>query len=204
MHKFTIFTIILSAVVILLTAELVVNDYWDSEAESMQASVLTVEGEPKIDEEIEQDIVEEPIEEALPYFEETFLQEIGLLEPRTLEEPFAGLIYGFWDLSESLNGIEVEVVSLFDGPDFLGTLYVLPTENEIQTFGVYEALRKSAQTSDKGEINETNMYGDESFYFNHHAKTSTVFLTVRKDSMIYAMQYEPEIHEPIRRLIERI
>ena len=73
MHKFTIFTIILSAVVILLTAELVVNDYWDSEAESMQASVLTVEGEPKIDEEIEQDIVEEPIEEALPYFEETFL-----------------------------------------------------------------------------------------------------------------------------------
>ncbi len=133
------------------------------------------------------------------------LASIGVLEPKVETVAFNGLVFGLFDVQEEFSGFTVLEESLFDGSNFIGVIYEIATENELQTFGAYETLRQKAQGSSLGTVNENNNYGEASFYFNHATKTSTVFLVVQKTGHVYAMQYSPSYHGSVMKpLLEKL
>lgn len=240
MHKFTLFTIGLSVVVILVVAEVVVNNYlgadFANEDQLIQGEVLdevvaveVVDSEARGDEDNSpQSVIPDGtvIPEAavtpdttpasdsiIPLSDEAapggitpeLLTEIGVLEPRVETAAFQGLIFGLFDVKDTFSAFAVLEQTLLDGSNFIGTVYEISTENELQTFGAYETLRQKAQGSSLGTINENNDYGDASFYFNHSTKTSTVFLIVQKSGHVYALQYAPSYHRSvIKPLLEKL
>lgn len=216
MHKFTIFTIVLSIMVMFVVGELVLNDTLkrdDAPAEEVLAmetpeaeTVTTPEAELLPESEVT------PEAEALPgataslgseRFTKDLLVSLGVLEPRTDAESFDGLLFGFLDVKAALSGFDVLATAVFDGTQFVGTFYEIPADSETRTFGAYEGLRQAAQLSPTGTINENNSYGEGSFYFNHYTKTGVNFLIVRKGTTVYAFEYNPTYHVSlIRPLIE--
>lgn len=256
MHKFTIFTILLSVCVVLIVADLVLHDYWGEDFASQNAATeQTIPDETTLDEttpnEITGDSSTTPVtdgttatpnsstdstlatdpelygdeednptdigtvtpndsgetttvvdETALnPTLTQALTADLSLIEPILETESYTGLIYGFWDLSASLNGSIILRHKLFDGTTFLGSIYEIQGATEVDLFSLYEALRTLARTSDTGTINENNAYGEASFYFNHSVKTNTVFLTVRTQNAVYAFEYAPSAHVQMKKLI---
>ncbi len=128
-----------------------------------------------------------------------------LLEPRLETIKFDGLFYGFWERSDELTNFLVLEHTIFDGPNFVATIYEIQGENDIQTFAAYEGLRQTGLTSPLGDINENNKYGDGSFYFNHGGKFNTVYLVARKGLGVYAFLYSHDSHQGfVRPLIEAL
>lgn len=223
MHKFTLFTIGLSVVVILVVAEVVVNDYLGADFSAEETVVEEVEvitpqdvANPEVrgdeSDSPQSEILEEtPIEvEPAPIAAQgsltpELLASIGVLEPKVETTPFQGLIFGLFDVSNEFSGFTVFEHKLFDGSNFIGMVYEIATENELQTFGAYETLRQKAQGSSLGTVNENDNYGEASFYFNHATKTSTVFLVVQKTGHVYALQYSPSLHGSVMKpLLEKL
>jgi hypothetical protein len=223
MHKFTIFTILLSVIVVFVVAELVVNDYMgdDFVAEEVTEEVVDPEmrgdeeevGEEAPDEEetpeevsVEEISVEEVIVEEEPSFEALLTDEV--LTSTTITEPvlttafYDGLVFGFWDTSEEFTELVVLKHKLFDGATYMGSIFEIQPGSAIDLFTAYETLRSVSEASDTGEINENNAYGDASFYFNHATKTNMVFLVVRLSDVIYSLEYSPTYHGQMRSLIE--
>jgi len=225
MHKFTIFTILLSVCVVLIVADLVLHDYWGEDFASQDAITeqtspdetvpdetpvspgastdLTTPTDPEFygDEEDNPTTSTTEPPEVQPTLTQALTADLGLTEPILETESYTGLIYGFWDLSASLNGATVLRHKLFDGTTFLGSIYEIRGTTDVDLFSLYEALRTLANTSDTGTINENNAYGEASFYFNHSVKTNTVFLTVRTQNAVYAFEYAPSAHVQMKKLI---
>lgn len=226
MHKFTIFTIILSIMVILVVADLVVGDFSNPDS-SEQAPVVATSAplfdpdplvedaeirtdEPAVDAEVE---LAETSVVAVPALEQPLsghltaelIEGMSLVEPRLETEALVGPLFGLWDVTTPLAGFVVLAHQVFDGPNFVATVFEIQGDNEIQTFAAYEALRQLALTSPLGTVNENNNYGDGSFYFNHSTKLNTVFMVIRKGMGVYAFQYAPPSHHTfVRPLIDKL
>lgn len=221
MHKFTIFTIVLSIMVMFVVGELVLNDTLKRDDSHTEVTAVETEALAEATPEAEAlpDATATPSAEtgqaeATPevkavgnavstrFTKELFVS-LGVLEPRTDSESFDGLLFGFLDVKAALSGFGVVTTAVFDGTQFVGTFYEIPADSETRTFGAYEGLRQAAQLSPTGTINENNSYGEGSFYFNHYTKTGVNFLIVRKGTAVYAFEYNPTYHVSlIRPLLE--
>ncbi|HCW32915.1 MAG: hypothetical protein UT55_C0035G0008 [Candidatus Peregrinibacteria bacterium GW2011_GWE2_39_6] len=134
----------------------------------------------------------------------TLLQNLNITSPRLETDNYEGLIYGFWDTQKAFNSYTILRHKIFSEDNYLSTIYEIQTLNEIETFSAYQILYDLAQNSATGTINETNSYGNASFYFNHSTKTNTVFLTFQTKNTIYALEYAPNYHSSMRELIENL
>lgn len=225
MHKFTIFTILLSVVVVFIVADLVVSDYWGDDFASEEQLAQNEESSEVIPEEVvepelrgdeeapgeETPIDETPAAEETPIIEEVafttivtqeLLLQAGFTDSQVTTELYSDLIYGFWEVTESFSEFVVLQHKLFQGAEYVGTIYEIQTPTEVDHFEAYEVLRERATTSTSGTINENNSYGDASFYFNHTTKTNTVFLTISKNQTVYALEYATSGHAKMRALID--
>lgn len=223
MHKFTIFTILLSIIVIFVVTELVLNDYMSDDFAKQESQIeeqvteetpVTTE-EPVItdDTEIRGDEETAPAteEESIPTFAAHLTQDIATQAGASQEtpmvdiivttSPYDGLVYGFWDTSTEFADLTILTHKLFDGATYLGTIYEIQPSSAIDLFTTYETLKTIAKDSATGTLNENNSYGQASFYFNHATKTNTVFLVVRQNEVIYALEYSHDSHPFMRTLI---
>jgi len=210
MHKFTIFTILLSIIVILVVAELVMNDYLGDDFAEEQVVEDVVED--VVVEDVEEDVVapidtelrgdEDEVGEIVGTLTQELLATLDLAEPVVTTALYDDLIYGFWDASEDFSEMTVLQHKLFDGASYIGVVYEVQPKSAIELFTAYETLRQLAESSENGSINENDYYGDASFYFNHNTKTNTVFLVLRQNDIVYALEYSSDYHVTMRSLIE--
>lgn len=211
MHKFTIFTILLSAIVVLIVADVVLNDYWgedfasetvlEEEISSNWVTTEVVNPESRGDDD-ESPVPELSIPEASSIITSELLVEAGLTTPDLITEPYDGLIYGFWDVAEAFADWTVWRHKIFVAANYVGSIYEVRTPTEVDVFEAYQTLLDLAVESESGEFNETNAYGEGSFYLNHSSKTNTVFLVLYKNGSVYAFEYSPSYHVQIRSLID--
>lgn len=195
MQKFTVFTIIFSAVVIVTVSELVVHDYLDRHGEvgeveevgevdgsDIQASVIDVPSEPEVT----------SILSGLDY-------ESSVLK----EKNFPEKVFQFLEFdNDNSDGMYWE---LFADSTYEGGLYEIICKNPTDAFTVYTDLKSSAMDQpENGTINEVNNYGLASFYFNDNVKTSTVFLVILGEDRVYAFGYPKEEHERFKKIAESL
>ncbi|OGJ46282.1 hypothetical protein A3J23_02240 [Candidatus Peregrinibacteria bacterium RIFCSPLOWO2_02_FULL_48_14] len=212
MQKFTVFSILLSLAVILGIADIIFNDYLNGEA-----SVTPVVEEdylPIEEEVIEEEIIEEENggEEVDLSEDQAFLEpnlglelfeESGFSSPVLKDTIFSGLVFQFISFSDQKDAT-IYQWNLFDGEQYIGSIYEIRYATETGSFQGYLSLRERAGgLANLGTVNEVNNYGDASFYFNHKTKVKTIHLVFRSGASIYAFEYSQSAHDKMKKAFDR-
>lgn len=220
MQKFTVFSIILSMTLLLIMGDLVVHNYLQTEppeealqevvnqtgSTSVLNTLIPVEENSAV--EISEDLsayelpsLPTPMD---PVLKEALFAQAGFDAPTLKEAIFSGLLFQFIPFSDQE---EAQVIQshLFNGEEFLSTVYEVDYPTETASFQAYLSLRERANSlQDLGSIYESNTYGDGSFYFNHDTKTKTVHLVIRSGRSIYAFEYAHVHHENMKKVFDLI
>lgn len=208
MQKFTLFSILLSACLVLFVGDLVLHDYLNPEVYDAAVSEGNVyEMDDSVGTRL--DVVDEEVELQSEAVVSVLRAQLGadhyaaagFTAPVLKESVFRGSVFQFLHFADQVDAV-VYQSNAFDGSEFVGSVYELRFPSQTAGFQGYLALRdRAAEALDMGAVNETNSYGDSSFYFNHHVKKQTVHLVVKKGANIYAFEYPVEVHEQMKLLL---
>ena len=217
MQKFTVFSILLSLAVILGIADIIFNDYLNNESSVtpvVEEDYLPIE-EEVIEEEpvIEEENVEEELEEEVDLSEDQgflgpnlsleLFEESGFSSPVLKDTIFSGLVFQFISFSDQKDAT-IYQWNLFDGEQYIGSIYEIRYATETGSFQGYLSLRERASgLANLGTVNEVNNYGDASFYFNHKTKVKTIHLVFRSGASIYAFEYSQSAHDKMKKAFDR-
>ncbi len=223
MNKFTIFTVILAVSVITVTVDLGLRDYFDKNSE---ASVLDSGGTEEVENEQAPSAPEPPevVIEAEPQPQQPPPPPIQEQPPvytppppassvtqskiaqadftgRLAEKYFNGRVFQLLDVTKN----PVDAISFYEimeGASSIASITEIVLRDEIRALQLYVLLQNKTKPYIDLSINETNAYGDRSFYINHAKKTDEAFLTVKIRNRIYAFAYVKAYHSSIKKLIE--
>lgn len=200
MQKFTVFSIILSLCVIFILGDMVFHGYLNTsvlQVEEVSQTGSGTEVEPLVE---NVQLSSSDIPEAKLTTEDFITA--GFENPVLKDAVFDGNIFSFLTFSDQSDAY-VYQWNFFDGETFVGSIYEVEYKSDTGGFQAYLTLRNRAvKLLDLGDVNETNSYGDASFYFNHKAKKNTVHLVIRKGGTIYAFQYAYSGHDKMKNLFE--
>lgn len=193
MRKFTIFTILFSVVTVAIVAELFTNDFFGEETNVEPGSLQTniVGNEPR------------PAARDISLSNE-ILQNIGFLQPRITPISFNGKLFQILDLRDDSEIGRIVKSNVFDGDQFIFSVYEIQNESEGLASDTYSFIQEKFLENLEVEVNETNQYGDASFYVNHPKKQNMAFLFVEIDTTLYAFEYPRNNHNFITSLIGSI
>lgn len=234
MQKFTIFTIILSTLIITVIAELVVQDYlqkvYSPSTQSLQANTLGTSNfddfiapftaETKEDSNASE--LADRIKALIPKSSDSENDTTSTAEvivQDTNIKPFARLI----QLSPAMqiNGLNYQesaynnkLFQLIDTTTLtlsktsfaniqvdntiIGSAYELESRTSVDAEQNFDEIRILANSFPNIDTNQTNQFGDRSFYINHLVKVGEVFLVVQKGTTIYAFSYKKDYHETFK------
>ncbi len=63
---------------------------------------------------------------------------------------------------------------------------------------LYIGLKDSAKQLSTADVNETNQFGESSFYINHQSKVNEVFVVSISENRVYAFVYVKALHETFK------
>lgn len=229
MQKFTVFSILLSLSIVLGTVDVFFHGYLNPETTPTQESTEeetppVEEVEPEIESEVDteedtpvdtvidptEETTEDLVDETVELQEETpsslltqdlFVQ-AGFGAPVLKSALFSGLVFQFIPMN---SGTEVDGLqwNLFDGQNYVGTVYELLYSTDTGAFSSYLDLRDEAgKLTTLGNVNEVNLYGDASFYFNHSTKVKTVHIVIRYADRVFAFEYAQDAHDKMKKLFD--
>lgn len=218
MHKFTIFTILFSIIVISVVAELVVNDYlndygsWDK-ISGFVSSVKEVEKAPLEDKVVPSEVPEPTASDSVADIPEVvfittvvtedFLSKAGFIEPNYKKVEFNGEIFQVISVEE-----EEDIVAkfnIFEGEDFAASIYEARFGDEVLASSFYNFLREEGNNIPGFTQNESNRFGLGSFYLNViEEQKKTVLLVVKFEKSVYCFEYPHKSHEEVSELIDII
>ena len=207
MHKFTIFTIIFSVVVVITVGELVVHDYLERHDDKVEVSVEE-EAQPEenvaVEVESEDEVIvaeqDMPEVDMTPYLTGLDYASFGFAEGVELrEKDFMGV---FTFLQYESSASEPYYWEIFEGEEYAAGIYEIICENPTEAFTVYTDLRESGVASENGDVNEVNIYGEASFYFNHSTKTTTIYKVILGEDRVWAFTYAHKYHDPFKGVFE--
>ncbi|PJC37323.1 hypothetical protein CO046_01125 [Candidatus Peregrinibacteria bacterium CG_4_9_14_0_2_um_filter_53_11] len=117
------------------------------------------------------------------------------------EKHFDGKVYQLLDISN----VPVESLGLYfieaNGVP-AASITEIVLRDEIQALQLYSLLQNKTKPYIDLTLNETNAYGDRSFYINHAKKQDEAFLTVKIGNRIYGFAYVKFFHPEIKKLIQ--
>lgn len=232
MSRFTIFSIILAISAITIMADVTVRDYFNNGAasviealpsETAPSSPVTTpppdapkESEPvgaKPEEPEQSEFATESSPAPLPpapvvipvppepAITSQVLQQAGFTG-KVAEKHFEGKVYQLLDITKN----PVDSIGLFEvsGEDAvpIATVTEIVLRDEIRALQLYVLLQNKTKPYIDLSLNETNAYGDRSFYINHAKKPDEAFLTVKIKNRLYAVAYVKLYHPQVKELIQ--
>ncbi len=91
---------------------------------------------------------------------------------------------------------------VFSNDSPLVSITEIALKDEIRALQLYILLQNKTKTYIDLTLNETNAYGDRSFYVNHAKKPDEAFLTVKIGKNLYSFAYVKVYHPQVKKLIE--
>lgn len=229
MNKFTIFTVIISVVIIATISELMVSDYLgvitkqdlktnvtealDEGSAGIQTPEEAASNEVILEEKVAEPISTEKVPVKKENEEETFdpsvavtqedLEKAGLSGLTLQSSVFDGKIFQVVDVSDV--NVPVTEYHVVDDKNVYGIIFsAWFYQNTEAAQNFYELLKERSQLVDNVSVNETNQYGDASFFFNDAKRVGTAFLVVRIDNRVYAVSYPKASHESYKQFIGQL
>jgi len=247
MQKFTIFTIILSTIVVTIITELVVQDYLQRvyNPTALQASTLGADNfESFVTQVSESDSAKTPTETLIEKLQETALnpddysdqdtrlltEKLDNIRPSSRDEVIAeeltdnatllsrvdtllpalqlpgvalqkstyqGKLFQLISTAE-IDFAETAFGTLQVDQEIVGSVYEFKARTEIDAEKAFDDIRILANSFPNISTNQTNQFGDKSFYINHLVKVGEVFVVVQRDDRIFAFAYKKDYHESFK------
>lgn len=91
--------------------------------------------------------------------------------------------------------IPYENFSLRQGSNLVGEWWIFEAENGDLAQEIYTLIREKSSRELEISVNETNSYGEASFYDNFSSQPESVFLVVKKGRNVYALTYVKGLHD---------
>jgi len=232
MQKFTIFTIIVSTLIIAIVAELVIQDYLQklNNTGTLQANVFGSSyiapyeseqqgpGQTESSEAIIelnkrlQEIASANPQPTLPSAETgaeqtevyTPFSRVQTLLP-ALQIPGLSLVPAVYDqrlfqLIDTtplrIQNANYAVLEVENGT--IGSVYEFVFRTTVDAENAFDEIRILSNSFPNIDTNQTNQFGDRSYYINHLVKVGEVFLVVRKDNIVSAFAYKKDYHETFK------
>ncbi len=203
MNKFTLFTLFLSAIIVVMVSEIMVNEYLrnpyslQSAANVFEASTTQQDGMQTTGLHSSSTSQEQVAAGSLS---PALLQNVGLQDYNLQTVPYSGKLFGQVAFND-LNFVPSFESHLMKQVANVANFYEFNPGSAQSAQEVY-ALVKQKCTAEVGVIlNETNSFGDGSFYVNYFEYPQKVFLVFRKGTKVFALVYNKELHGIMTKLI---
>ena len=129
------------------------------------------------------------------------LTQVGFKNMQLRESPFDQMLFQLLDLSTTQN-LSVLRMHLTDGTNVFAVLHEFEFENAAKAVSFYSDLKqKVGAFSPLVTSNETNQYGENSYYMNDNNRPGTAFLVFRIRTHVFAFSYTKASHEFFKSLI---
>lgn len=179
-----------------------------TEKEEISDEILEEEDEKEISSEIlgETDtaiVVPTSLDSIEPSITISQVYEAGFKEATFPIIPFDGMVFNEIDMRNYVNesNLEYQIIENGETSAFLTEFNLL---NQRIAQEVYEILRGKVEAQNEFTINETNQYGNASFFANNSTQTNHVFLVVKQGTRLYTCHYPAKNHNKIKNLITSI
>jgi hypothetical protein len=197
MNKFILFALFLSSIIIVIVAEILVNEYlrppyaMDGAANVFQTQATTQQPAG-------QNAAATASEASLSA---SILQQAGVPGAELQTAAFSGKLFGRIDLTNlgAVKAVESHLTK--NQAARLASFYEFSPGSEQAAKEFYELLKQRCQTEIGVIINETNGFGQSSFYVNYYEFPEKVFLVFRKGTRVFGFNYNKDLHEAVTKLI---
>ncbi len=130
----------------------------------------------------------------------TKIIEAGYDIPDLLKEDFDGIIFESIDISD-YNDENHSKFIVTEAEEYAGTIIELIFPDSGISSEVYAYVKTKIEGREAFELNETNQYGNSSFFANHEQEKNSVFLVVKKAKRLYTLHYPAKNHNKMKNLI---
>lgn len=135
------------------------------------------------------------------YLRDEQLKSAGFVSAYLEEEQHDGSLYKTI-YTDDLYDVAVKKFIIKSDDAMFAKVYIIKTGPSSTTPEVYQVLRIRGSEGLELEINETNEFGDGSFYMNDSRRPQTAFLTVKLGNLIYGFSYPKEYHSQVKNLVK--
>lgn len=135
------------------------------------------------------------------YLRDEQLKSAGFVSAYMEEEKYDGSLYKTI-YTDDLYDVTVKKIDIKSDEAMFAKVYIIKTGPNSSIDEVYQVLKIRGAEGLESELNETNEYGDGSFYINDTRRPKTAFLTVRLGNLIYGFSYPKEYHSQVKNLIK--
>ncbi|MCA9373837.1 hypothetical protein KC725_01615 [Candidatus Peregrinibacteria bacterium] len=115
--------------------------------------------------------------------------------------PFNGILFERVDLRDFQSVEVVQQNLLQDNKEKIALFYEFHGDSDLLANEIYIYIKDKARNGLNVGINETNDYGDGSFYVNYTDIPDRAFLVVKTRESVYALTYEKRLHSFIESLL---
>lgn len=203
MSKFTLFTLFLSATIVVIVAELLVNEYirYPGLQKQVTASVFHAPAVTSTQEETAGTDVPDAVMGNVSF---TLINEAGFKEISLQRVPFNGILFELIDLRD-FNSVPIVTQNLLKNNRIkVGTIYEFAAGSRLLSREIYQLLKDKAGKIIGSSLNETNSFGDGSFYLNPVEHPDSAFLVVKSGDSVYALAYLKDYHAQVSNLLVQL
>ena len=210
MSKFTIFTLFVSSIIIVIVAEIMVNEYLKTPYSLEVATNIFSAATPEtpLVEPTQQAVAAPVIQTDQPtivapaaFLTQAMVSQAGFQNLALKSVPYSGKLFdrvAFKDLG-TVPTFETQLVKNEMVKD--AGIYEFHVSSQTLSKEVYGLMKGKCAAEIGVILNETNSFGDASFYVNYFEVPERVFLVVKKGDNVYALTYGKELHASIQKLI---
>jgi len=203
MSKFSIFTLFISATIVVIVAELMVNEYvkYPGMSKNLAASVMQAQNAAN-SEPVTGDITQqEPVVSAITY---ATVSKSGFKDFSLQRVPFNGILFESIDLRD-FKSVPVEVNNLLENNrKQVAAFYEFRAGSRMLSSEVYGLLKEKSGKLIGAAVNVTDSFGEGSFYVNFVERPASAFLIVNMGDNVYALTYLKDLHPMIKNLLAEI
>lgn len=118
-------------------------------------------------------------------------------------EEFDGFVFNDFNMAEYNDDDHILYILLFGEEESAKITELIFPSNEISD-EVYASLKAKMEQSGYFDVNETDQYGDHSYFANHDTEKNAVFLVVKIRERLYTLHYPAKNHNKIKNLINQL
>jgi hypothetical protein len=222
-QKITIIAVLLSAIVLSIAAELVSQDYLQKVhpeiEDKVQANVLKlgsfsdyIQQKETIDQaETTQEILDEAAPEETPQLDtsefpssvrvETLIRSLDIPRLQLEAKAVPSKLFDSFQISKTQAQKDAYIVIKSDG-NIIASIEEIITDDEKKSKQIFEEIKAIVNSIPSFNINQTNQFGENSFYINPNEEIESAFVVIHKGTLIYAVAYQKAYHEQFKAWFE--
>lgn len=100
--------------------------------------------------------------------------------------------------TSSLDFVSTEYAVLNQNDQAVGSAYEFELRTAVDAENAFDEIRILANSFPSIDTNQTNQFGERSYYINHLVKVGEVFLVIQDQNKIFAFAYKKEFHEKFK------